>query len=66
MGGRNIWQLSDSGSLLVTRKGTPEEDPEVVESKLIYDYIAVYGSRPLLTAKWGEGLAVGRQCLRTA
>jgi hypothetical protein len=50
-GGRYIWQLSDSASLLVAWKPTPGEDPEVVESIFISDFKTTYGSRPLRTAR---------------
>ena len=42
-GGRYIWQLCDSTSLLVAWKPTPSEDPEEVESKMISDFIATHG-----------------------
>jgi hypothetical protein len=55
-GGRYIWQLSDSASLLVAWKTTSDEDPEEVESILISDFIATYGSRPFANRKVGKKL----------
>ncbi len=57
-GGRYIWQLSDSTSLLVAWKPTPSEDPEEVESKMISEFIATYGSRPFANRKVGKKLAL--------
>ena len=46
-GGRYIWQLGDSGSLLVCWKPTPNADPRAVEKGLIQDFMAKYdGRRP--------------------
>ncbi len=45
-GGRYIWQLKDSGRLLVCWKSTPDQNPRVVESSLIQEFKAMYGMRP--------------------
>lgn len=47
-GGRYIWQLADSNSLMVCWLPTPHgQDPEVVEKGLIQDFkLAHYGNRP--------------------
>lgn len=45
-GGRLIWQLQDSSELLVAWKGTPGEDPKLVEDQLIADFRSAYGKPP--------------------
>lgn len=45
-GGRYIWQLLNSGDLLVCWKATGEANPRGVERKLIQEFKAVYGSMP--------------------
>jgi hypothetical protein len=45
-GGRYIWQLDQSGSLIVCWKPTPNADPRAAEKGLIQDFKATYGTRP--------------------
>lgn len=53
-GGRYIWQLEDSGSLVVGWLETSPEDPGDVESRLIADFIAVTGARPFANRNRGR------------
>ena len=45
-GGRFIWQLSDSNSLQVCWKSTPNENPRMVERNLIQKFKNYYGKLP--------------------
>ncbi len=45
-GGRFIWQLRDSGSLIVCWKPLPDREPREYESKLIQEFISQYGQLP--------------------
>jgi len=45
-GGRYIWQLPDSGSLLVGWRATPGFNPEHVEEALLALHIEEFGRRP--------------------
>lgn len=45
-GGRLIWQLEESPTLLVAWKETPGLDPALVEAELIADFRAAYGQPP--------------------
>jgi hypothetical protein len=45
-GGRLIWQLADSGGLLVAWKPTPGRDSKAVETKLIADFREIFGKPP--------------------
>lgn len=45
-GGRLIWQLEESSTLLVAWKETPGLDPAAVEANLISEFRAAYGQPP--------------------
>jgi hypothetical protein len=50
-GGRYIWQLRDAGTLLVCWKPTPDEDPLVVEQRLIDSFTDCYGKMPFANCR---------------
>jgi len=50
-GGRYIWQLAGSEKLQVCWMPTPNEEPEMVEGRLIQMFKAVYGKRPFANLK---------------
>lgn len=45
-GGRYIWQLKNSDSLIVCWKPLTGEDPRLVESNLIQEFVFRFGKRP--------------------
>ncbi len=49
-GGRAIWQFADCDELLVCWKTILDGDPRVVESQLLQEFQAIYGTHPL--ANW--------------
>ena len=53
-GGRFIWQLEDSGRLLVCWKATPDQDPEEVESVLLTEFLADHRALPFANRKGGR------------
>ncbi len=51
-GGRYIWQIKNSGNLLLCWKPTPDEDPETVETALIARFKEQHGGhRPFANLK---------------
>jgi hypothetical protein len=56
-GGRFIWQLADSDSLLVGWLPTPDRDPGEPEAQLITEFIGLYGKRPFANRNRGRRLA---------
>lgn len=56
-GGRYIWQLADCANLLIAWKPTPEQDPEVAESRLLHDFRDHYGRLPFANCKAGKSKA---------
>lgn len=53
-GGRYIWQLADCANLLIAWKPTPEQDPEVAESRFLDDFKDQYDRLPFANRKAGK------------
>ncbi|MGX5209405.1 hypothetical protein ACWKT3_11970 [Streptomyces violaceus] len=53
-GGRYVWQLAASDSLLIGWLPTPERDPGEVEAQLIAEFIGVHGKRPFANRNRGR------------
>lgn len=52
-GGRFVWQLEDSVSLLVAWRLTPDEDPAAAEARMIKEFNEIYGKRPFANRNKG-------------
>ncbi|MEU0086338.1 hypothetical protein [Streptomyces sp. NPDC006274] len=53
-GGRFVWQLEDSSSLLVAWRPTPGLDPAHVEAELIDEFVLVHGKPPFANLRRGS------------
>lgn len=53
-GGRYIWQLRDSGALLVAWRETVERSPGSAEAWLLDDFRRTYGATPFANRKLGD------------
>ncbi|MGW7285587.1 hypothetical protein ACWGH4_08835 [Streptomyces sp. NPDC054847] len=53
-GGRYIWQLEDSSSLLVAWRPTPGLNPAHVEAELIDEFILLHGKPPFANLRRGS------------
>lgn len=56
-GGRFIWQLKDSDTLLVGWLPTPNDDPAVVEARMLTDFVNAYGTLPFANRIRGRRLS---------
>ena len=45
-GGRLIWHLPESDNLIVAWMPTPDEEPVVVEQRLMNEFFVIHGKRP--------------------
>ena len=55
-GGRFIWQIKNVDDCLIGWKKLPNENPYVVESKMIDDFCKVYNKRPFANRNKGNGI----------
>lgn len=58
-GGRYVWQLADAGQLLVAWKRTPDEHSDVVEARLIREFVTATERRPFANRNLGSSMSSG-------